>query len=182
MRTSAAGGHRSTRQIRDLVLRPAAENPTWGHRRIHGELVGLGYPVAASTVWKILHQAGVDPAPRRAGATWKQSLTTQPHTIVACDFFTVATVSFQRTDVLSFLELATRRVHVIGATTHPTGAWVAQQARNLLMDLDRRADNLRFLLRDRDAKFTTAFDTVFTGAGIEVLRTPPKAPPANAFA
>jgi transposase InsO family protein len=164
------------------VLRLAAENPTWGHRRLHGELVGLGYQVAASTVWKILRQAGVDPAPRRSGPTWKQFLTAQAHTIVTCDFFTVDTVFLKRIYVLFFLELATRRVHVVGVTAHPTGAWVTQQARNLLMDLDHRADGLRFLVRDRDSKFTAGFDTVFTGAGIEVVRTPPQAPRANAFA
>ena len=94
------------------MLRLAAENPSWGHRRIHGELVGLGYQVAASTVWKILHQAGVDPAPRRAGPTWQQFLTTQAHALLACDFFTVDTVFLKRIYVLFFLELATRQVHV----------------------------------------------------------------------
>jgi putative transposase len=111
-----------------------------------------------STAGKILHQAGVDPAPRRAGPTWQQFLTGQAHTIVACDFFTVDTVFLKRIYVLFFLEVATRRVHVVGVTAHPIGAWVAQQARNLLIDLDQRADRLRFLLRDRDAKFSAAFD------------------------
>jgi putative transposase len=168
--------------IRALVLRLAAENPTWGHRRIQGELARLGQHVAASTVWKILHQAGVDPAPRRCGPTWRQFLTTQARSMIACDFFTVDTVFLKRIYVLFFIELATRRVHVVGLTAHPTGAWVVQQARNLLMDLDHRADALRFLLRDRDSKFTAAFDAVFTAVGIAVIRTPPQAPRANAIA
>jgi hypothetical protein len=164
------------------VLRLTAENASWGHRRIQGELVGLGYRVAASTVWKILHEAGVDPAPRRCGPTWKQFLTAQARTILACDFFAVDTVFLKRIYVLFFVEIATRQVHVVGMTAHPTGAWVAQQARNLLMDLDQRAAGLRFLLRDRDTKFTTVFDTVFIAAGIDVIRTPPQAPAANSFA
>ena len=164
------------------MLRLTRENPTWGHRRIHGELIGLGYQVAASRVWKILHQAGVDSAPRRAGPTWKQFLTTQANAMLACDFFTIDTVFLKRIYVLYFLEIATRRVHVVGVTEHPAGASGAQQARNLPMDLDERTDSVRFLLRDRDAKFTTAFDTVFAAAGIEVIRRRRRRPRANAFA
>ncbi|WP_433321383.1 helix-turn-helix domain-containing protein [Micromonospora sp. CA-269861] len=160
-------------RVRGLVLRLAAENPAWGHRRIQGELVGLGYQVVASTVWKILHQAGIDPAPRRSGPTWRQFLTAQAHTMLACDFFTVDIVLFKRVYVLFFVEIATRQVHVVGVTAHPNGAWVAQQARYLLMNLDQRVAELRFLLRDRDTKFTAAFDAVVTAAGIDVTKTPP---------
>jgi transposase InsO family protein len=157
-------------------------NPHWGHRRIQGELVGLGHRIAASTVWKILHQAGVAPAPRRAGPTWRQFLTAPAKAMLACDFFTVDTVLLKRLYVLFFIEWATRQVYLAGITAHPTGAWVAQQARNPLMDLGDRADRLRFLLRDRDGTFTAAFDAVVTAADIEIIRTPPQAPRANAIA
>jgi putative transposase len=119
---------------------------------------------------------------RRTGPTWPQFPTAQAHTMLACDFLTVDTVLLKRISVLFCIELATRQVHIVGITAHPTGAWVTQQARNLLMSLDQRAHRLRLLLRDRDTKFTTAFDTVFTAAGIDVLRTPPQAPRANAHA
>jgi putative transposase len=133
-------------------------------------------------VWLILKRAGIDPAPRRTGPTWIQFLSAQAKTMLACDFFTVARYFLKRIYVLFFIEIASRRVHLTGLTTKPNGAWVIQQGRNLLMDLDGRADQLRFLIRDRDTKFTAGFDEVFTSIGSKIIKTPPRAPRANAIA
>src|SRR5664279_5135349 len=180
---ASAGGRPPTpAEIRALVLRLAQENPDWGHRRIHGELLGFGYRVAAATVWNILHRAGLDPAPRRTGPTWRQFCRAQAHTMLACDFFTVDTVLLHRIYVFFVIEVGTRRVHILGLTRHPTGEWVTQQARNFMLAVGERADGFRFLVRDRDTKFTASFDAVFADAGVEVLRSPPRAPKGNAYA
>jgi putative transposase len=167
--------------VRALIVRLARENPGWGYRRIQGELAGLGIRVAASTVWSILQPSGIEPAPRRSSETWRQFLRAQGGGIVACDFFTVDTVLFGRLYALVFIELATRQVYLAGITANPTGEWATQQARNIIETFVDRAEPIRFLIHDRDSKFTAAVDEVFRSDGIRVIRTPVRAPRANAF-
>ncbi len=167
--------------IRKLVIRIATDNPAWGHRRVQGELVELGHPIAASTVWQILHNAGIDPAPRRTGPTWKLFLTAQARGILAVDFVHVDTVFLRRIYALIVIEHGSRRVHLAGITANPDGAWTAQAARNFLMDLGQRSASAKFLIRDRAGQFTGSFDAVFRAEGIRILVCPPQAPRANAI-
>jgi len=170
----------TSNEIRRLVLRLAGENPTWGYRRIHGELAGLGHRIASSTVWKILKTNSIDPAPKRSDVTWSQFLHSQA--AVACDFLTVDTPLLRRYYVLFFIHIPTRQVFYAGVTANPTGAWTTQAARNLFL---RHADKLAdsgALVRDRGSQFVDAFDEIFRSEGLKVLKTPVRTPMANAFA
>ena len=167
--------------IARLVVRLARENPLWGHRRIHGELTKLGVTIAPSTVWQILHSAGIDPAPRRSGPGWRQFLHAQAAGIVAVDFLHVDTVLLKRLHVLVFIEHGTRRMHIGGVTASPTGEWTVQQARNLALGLGERFEDVKFLIRDRGSNFTASFDAVFQAAGTRIVRTAVQAPRMNAI-
>ena len=171
----------TVRSIARLAVRLARENPLRGHRRIHGELTKLGVAVAPSTVWEILHAAGIDPAPRRSGPTWRQFLHAQAAAILAVDFLHVDTALLKRIYVLVFIEHGTRRMHIGGVTASPTGEWTAQQARNLALSLYERLEGIKFLIRDRGPNFTASFDAVFQAAGTRILRTSVQAPHMNAI-
>jgi hypothetical protein len=164
--------------IRKLVIRIATDNPTWGHRGCK-VLVKLGHQIAASTVWQILHEAGIDPAPRRTGATWKQFLTAQAPGILAADFVHVDTVLLRRIYALIVIEHGTRPAHLAGVTAHPDGSWTTQAAGNFLMDLGQHAVSIKFLIRDRAGQFTESFDAVFSADGIRILLSPPRSPRAK---
>ena len=169
-------------EVQQLIVRLATENPRWGYQRIKGELLGLGVRVSATAIRTTLRRHGLEPTPRPTTTSWRAFLHQQAAGIVACDFFTVDTIWLRRLYVLFFIELATRRVHLAGVTTNPDGGWVTQQARNLFLATADGGQRLRFVLRDRDAKFCRGFDEVFRAEGAEVLVTPVQAPNANAYA
>jgi putative transposase len=168
------------RSIARLVIRLAKENPLWGYRRIHGELTKLGVTIAPSTVYEILRAAGIGPAPRRAGPTWRQFLHAQAAGILAVDFLHVDTVLLRRLYVLVFIEHGTRRMHLGGVTANPTGEWTVQQARNLALSLGERFQDIKFVIRDRGSNFTRSFDAVFQANSTRILRTAVQAPRMNA--
>ena len=174
-----AGRPGTARELRQLVLRLDSENPTWGYRRIHGELHRLGHKIPASTVWTILRTAGREPTPPRSGPAWSEFNRSQAKAVIATDFFTVDTALLRRFYVLFWMQVDTRVVHLAGMTTNPTGPWTTQQARNLLMGLDR---TVRFVIHDGGSQHTPSFDDVFTSVGGEAITIPPGAPRANAFA
>jgi putative transposase len=175
------GRPRTVRSIRLLVLRLARENPCWGYRRIHAELLVLGIKVAASTVWEILQQAGIDPAPERTSITWASFLRSQADALLACDFFETVTLAGARLHVLAVIEHTSRRIRVLGATPHPSASWVAQAARKLVMDLEDAGSRARFLIRDRDGKFPCLFEAILADAGIETVLSGVQMPRTNAI-
>jgi putative transposase len=170
------------REIRDVVLRLARENARWGYLRIVGELKGLGITVSATTVRAWLRAAGLGPAGKRGKTTWREFVRAHRQSLFAVDFFTVETIWLQPLYVLFFIEVGSRRVHVIGCTPNPSAAWVVQQARQLSWTLTERAEPLRFLIRDRDQKFNDQFDEVFRSQETEIVRTPFRTPQANGSA
>ena len=180
-RPHQAGRPRTVRSIRRLVLRLARENPTWGYRRIHGELLVLGVKVAASTVWEILKEAGVDPAPQRTNSTWAAFLRSQARAIIAADFFETTTLTGAKFYVLAVIEHATRRIRILGVIAHPTAAWVTRTARNLAMDLEDAGCQVRYLIRDRDGKYPVLFEQVLADAGIEVVLSGVRMPRMNSI-
>jgi transposase InsO family protein len=165
-----------------VVLRLARDNAGWGYRRVHGELLTLGITVAPSTVWQMLREAGIGPAPDRTATTWAAFLRSQAEALLAADFIETVALTGARMYILAVIEQASRRIRILGVTAHPTAAWVAQAARNLAMDLQDAGSNVRYLIRDRDGKYPAMFDTILADAGITVVPSGVQMPRMNAIA
>ncbi|MGW5686032.1 integrase core domain-containing protein [Nonomuraea sp. NPDC003754] len=179
-RPNRRGRPPTVRSIRVLILRLVRENPSWGYRRVHGELTTLGIKVAALTVWEILKQEGLDPAPERASTTWADFLRSQAGALLACDFIETITLNGQRQYILAIIEHASRRVRVLGTTAHPNASWVIQAVTNLVMDLEDAGCRARYLIRDRDAKFPLLMDEILADAGVQTVLTGIRMPRMNA--
>ncbi len=180
-RPKRPGRPRTVHSMRALVLRLARENPNWGYRRLHGELLVLGIKVAASTVWEILREAGIDPAPERSCSTWAGFLRSQADALLACDFLETVTLTGARMYVLAVIEHASRRIHILGAAPHPSTAWVVQAAKDLVMDVEDNGSRARYMIRDRDGKFPEMFDAVLADAGINIVLSGIQMPSMNSI-
>ena len=181
-RKPKGGRPRISQELEDLIVQMAKENARWGYGKIEGELLKLGFTVSESAVRDVLKRHHIVPAPERGSSSWRHLMSHYKEQLIACDFFTVETLTLKTLYALFFIELGSRKVHLAGVTANPNETWVAQQARQVMWELGERNPPCRFIIRDRDKKYIEAFDTIFRSEGIKVIRTPVRAPNANAYA